>query len=66
MCFKELVEETTHHPAEAARYAADMVNAGNISILNAAIRLYRDDWFMYAEYGVRFPHFYQMVCALVK
>lgn len=62
---QELVEETTHHPATAASVAADMVREG-YSITDAAIHLYRNNWYAYPEYGIRFSHFYQMVCYLVK
>lgn len=63
---QELVEETTHHPVTAARYAADMVKAGTTTALDAAIRLYQDDWFVYDAFSIRFTHFYRMVCYLVK
>ena len=62
---QELVEETTHHPVTAASVAADMVREG-YSIIDAAIQLYQDDWYAFDIFGVRFAHFYQMVCYLVK
>lgn len=62
---QELVEETTHHPVCAALEAAKLVKSG-ISTTDAAIKLYQDDWYGYHEYGVRFCHFYLMVCDLVK
>lgn len=61
----ERMEETTHHPVMAAMIAADMVADGH-ALLDAAIQLYRDSWYGFDTYHVRFPHFYQMVCHLVK
>ena len=62
---EEWVEETTHHPVAAALEAKKLVQSGT-SAIDAAIKLYQDDWYGYLEYGVRFYHFYLMVCDLVK
>lgn len=61
----EWVEETTHHPVTAAMIAADMV-ANGTDIIDASIQMYSDGWYGYSDFGVRFCHFYQMVCYLVK
>ena len=62
---QELVEETTHHPVTAAIEAVELVKAG-MTIINAAIKLYQDDWYGYREYGMRFAHFHALVCAVVN
>jgi hypothetical protein len=62
---QELVEWTTHHPVTAALEAKKLVQSGT-SAIDAAIKLYQDDWYGYREYGVRFCHFYLMVCDLMK